>query len=290
MTLPTDHDLAICVYCPKLCRHVCPVAVGTARESAAPSNMALQVFRFLRGQGPVDLALDAAALCVECGACTRHCDLDRPLGDLLGQLYRGLSTPPAPPLLPPIQGDARHVAIETDERHWAAALATLLDQPVACLRTDDHLGLAALGHPVGGSIFSRRLEAHLAGRVAVVSEHRTLSALQLVGVETLHLADLVDMAGPGLVHHPCRGPRLPGETPPDALACCGATAALPDRHAALARDLAEESARRLGVAPDGGQHDTALQLRSPDSGCANALRAAGLVVRDPIDALLAPAS
>ena len=32
-------DFESCAFCPKLCRHVCPVAVGTGREAATPTAM-----------------------------------------------------------------------------------------------------------------------------------------------------------------------------------------------------------------------------------------------------------
>lgn len=284
MSMPTAADLATCVFCPKLCRHVCPVAVGTAREAAVPSNMAMQPFRFLEGQGDVQLATGAAALCVQCGACTDHCDVDRPLGDLLAQVLAATSAPPQPQPLRPIEGTGRHVAVETDDRRWSAALAQHLGSETARLHTDDHLGAAALAHPLADRAHAAALRAALSGRVAVVSDHRSLAAAEAAQVDVVHLVDLVQPVGHGPVHHPCRGPRLPGDQPRQALACCGATAPLSTRHPTLAAEVATAQARCLVADLDA---DADRSIRSPDSACACALRAAGADVVDPVDALLA---
>ncbi|MCB9779981.1 MAG: hypothetical protein H6742_15560 [Alphaproteobacteria bacterium] len=282
MSTPRPADLDTCVYCPKLCRHVCPVAVGSAREAAAPSNMALHPWRFLRGDGSVSLAREAAALCVHCDACTDHCDVHRPLGDLLAAVRHQL-LPPAPAAAPgPIEGAGRRVAVEADDRRWAEALAEHLGEPVARLRTDDHLGAAHLAHPLADGTHAAALRALLQGRVAVVADHRSLSALRAVGITAEHLVDRVALADePGTSHHPCLGPRLPGATVPGALACCGARERLQEVHPDTARQVAAHLGRTLSDEGEG-------PLKSPDSACACALRDAGFAVRDPVDALLHP--
>lgn len=282
MSEPTlrAEELATCAWCPRLCRHVCPVAVGSARESAVPSNMALHPLRYLRGDGSLELARRAAALCVDCGACTAHCDLDQPLGALLARFRGAHSAPPPAQPLAPVEGPGELIAVESDDRRWAEALSARLGVPVARLRTGDHLGAAHLAHPLAGPEHAAALRAAVGGRALVVSEHHSLDAARAAGVAVRHLADLVPVATGGLVHHPCRGPRLPGVTAPDALACCGATAALPHEHPQLAADVARQAARRLAEAA------SARATCTPDSACAAALRAGGLDLRDPIDAVL----
>lgn len=284
MSLPSAADLATCVYCPKLCRHVCPVAVGTGHEAAAPSVMALHPFRFLRGEGGLSLAIEAASLCVECGACEAHCEVHRPLGSLLGTLRRGLTPPPSAEPLAPIEGEGRLVAVEEDDRAWAPALAARTGKAVARLRTADHLGADALDHPLAPPGRAPALQAAFAHRVAVVADHRTLLALRRAGVEVVHLAELVELPQDGLAHAPCAGPRLAG---PNAAAagCCGARAALPTVHPQRAEDVARHAVRLL----DEERGDARTPVRSPDCTCARALRDAGLDVLDAVDLLLGPA-
>ena len=287
-TLPTAADLATCVYCPKLCRHVCPVAVGTSREAAVPSVMALHPFRFLRGEGGVALAIEAAALCVECGACEAHCEVHRPLGAMLGALRRGLTPPPQPAPLEEVEGEGRLVAIEEDPRQWGPALAKVTGKPVARLRTVDHLGALALDHPLSPPGHAAALRAALAGRVAVVADHRTMAALRAAGAEVVHLAELVELPREGLAHAPCAGPRLAQPTANTGTACCGATGGLPGHHPARAAEVARYAARTLDEARslDGRRGDATAPVRSPDCSCARALRGAGLHVVDAVDLLL----
>ena len=283
-TAPTEAELAICALCPKLCRHVCPVAVATGHEAAAPSNMALQPWLFLRGFASAELARQAASLCVACGACTAHCDLHEPLGDRLSAMRQVLSPPVPPAPLPAIEGAGRRVAVETDERRWAQALSAHLGEPVARLRTVDHLGWAALTAPGGDPAGAARLRTQLSDRVAVVADHRSLAAAQAAGVQVVHLAELAPPSGTGPVFHPCHGPRLSGTPAPDALACCGAGTALETTHPDLARGLQAEQVARLRA------HAGPAPTRCPDVDCSRTLAHGGLVVLDPIDALLAPPS
>lgn len=281
MSLPSAADLATCVYCPKLCRHVCPVAVGTGREAAAPSVMALHPFRFLRGEGGVTLAVEAASLCLECGACEAHCEVHRPLGSMLGALRRGLTPPPPADPLAAVEGEGRLVAVEEDDRAWASALAERTGKEVARLRTADHLGAQALSHPLAPPEHARALRAAFDHRVAVVADHRTLQALRQAGVEVVHLVELVELPTEGLAHAPCAGPRLQGRAA-SGLPCCGARAALPTVHPERAAEVASHAARLL----DEDRGDATTPVRSPDCTCARALRGAGLDVVDAVDLLL----
>ena len=76
-------DFESCAFCPKLCRHVCPVAVGSGREAATPTAMMTASWAWLNEQGTAESALASAKLCVDCGACTRACKLQRPVVELL---------------------------------------------------------------------------------------------------------------------------------------------------------------------------------------------------------------
>jgi len=295
-SMPPAAELAVCALCPKLCRHVCPVAVATGHEAAAPSNMAQHPWRFLRGSGTAELALQAASLCVECGACTAQCELHEPLGVRLAAVRHALSAPAWPQPLGAVEGEGRHVAVEADSRRWAEALARHLGEPVARLRTEDHLGAEALAGPLGAPAHVAALRALLSGRVVVVADHRSLAAVQAAGLQGVHLAELAPPPGAGPVFHPCKGPRLAGEAAPEALACCGAGTALESAHPALAATLRTEQARRLGEHAAGGDTSPGqappapVPTRCPDASCGRTLAQAGLLVLDPVDALLAPSS
>ena len=78
-----SHLYELCAFCPKLCRHVCPVAKATGREAATPTAKMTVVYLVKRGLLPKELATQAAALCEGCGACTAHCKHQIPVAELL---------------------------------------------------------------------------------------------------------------------------------------------------------------------------------------------------------------
>lgn len=75
------HAYATCTFCPKLCRHVCPVAVATGLESATATAMMTAAWLAATSGVPADP--DALAACLGCGACTRHCKHHVPVAALL---------------------------------------------------------------------------------------------------------------------------------------------------------------------------------------------------------------
>lgn len=78
-------DAWTCAWCPRLCRHVCPVAVATAREAAVPTAMMVAVTQALRGALDRPDALEATRFCLGCGACTAHCKHHVPVAELLAR-------------------------------------------------------------------------------------------------------------------------------------------------------------------------------------------------------------
>ncbi len=112
----------ICAYCPKLCRHVCPVAVGSARESTTPTAMMTGVLLALDGILTPAEGYASAALCTSCGKCTEVCLLNQPVRDLLAEA-RGAWGPRIEPALAIVEGAGPWVAVECDERRWSEALA-----------------------------------------------------------------------------------------------------------------------------------------------------------------------
>ncbi len=93
---------AMCTFCPRLCRHVCPVAVATGLESATATAMMSAAWLAMETGKPADP--DALALCLGCGACTRHCKHHVPVAERL-DTAAGRPSPDRPDrMLPPIGG------------------------------------------------------------------------------------------------------------------------------------------------------------------------------------------
>lgn len=278
MSPPSAADLATCVFCPRLCRHVCPAAVGSGREAATPTAMATSAWLFLQGAGSLELARQATALCLDCGACERACELHRPLGSMLGAFQRELAPTPVQPL-GTIEGPGRRVAVETDDRSWAAALSARCGEPIGRLRTRDFLGFEARGD-ASAPRRDEALRRLFAGRTAVVADFRTMAVLEGAGVPCQHLAALTELPPTGRTHHPCRGPRLDGEPqPPLAMACCGARGPGHGMQDPSGEWVARTCVERLEV-PVGAY------LRTPDAACAAHLRTVGAEVLDPVSWLL----
>ena len=271
-------DFESCAFCPKLCRHVCPVAVGSGREAATPTAMMTASWAWLNEQGTAESALASAQLCVDCGACTRACKLQRPVGELLAAVRAELDELSASRQpLGEIHGEGTLVAVLTDERQWHEALARRLERPVAWLSTSDQLGTASLDSKVGSQAALDRLRRRVAGRTLVVADAGSLAVAEAAGIDVVHLAELVDAPAAEAVQPTCRGPQLPGRAPPEALACCGARAPLSEAHPSIAEDVSRDAARRLG----------GTEVCMTDAVCARHLREHGAKVRDPIDWLMA---
>lgn len=270
-------DVDICAFCPRLCRHVCPIAVGSGREAATPTSMMTGVWAWLNGHAGDDEAYALASLCTSCGACTAACKLDRPVGDLLAQARGEIRVAPTPPPPPEIEGEGQLVAIETDDRHWAEALSRHLGEPVAVVRSPDELGEALLDHPGALRDHVRSLQTVLAGRTLVVASGGAWRVAQAAGLAAQHLSELAPVPEDAPAFHPCAAPAPGGPSCADALACCGAAAPLPSAHPGIAAEVGRDLARRLGDA----------QYVTTDSRCGRWLRSHGARVTDPVDHLLA---
>lgn len=265
-----------CAFCPRLCRPVCPVAMGSAREAATPTAMMLGPFLYAVDAMGADEAAAYASLCTSCGACAEFCHVHRPVAELLRAARETLAPAATPAVLGPVVGEGALVAIECDGRPWADALARHLKKPVARLVSTDHLGEALLDHPHAFAPLASALRARLEGRTAVVADLGCLRAAEAAGLTVVHLATLASPSGEGPVFHACHGPRLDGPTVPDALGCCGAAAPLSVRHPEIAAEVAETAAARLA----------GTAVRTADARCGAALRKGGAAVHDPVTALL----
>ncbi len=69
--------LELCTFCPKLCRHTCPVGNAERREAVVPQAKMAMAERVRTGQ--VDLTVDSASVfyhCNGCGLCGEYCEHD----------------------------------------------------------------------------------------------------------------------------------------------------------------------------------------------------------------------
>lgn len=270
-------DVDLCAFCPRLCRHVCPVAVGSGREAATPTAKMTSVWAWLTEHGTGDDAFAHAALCTSCGACTEACKLDRPVAALLSEARGALRPAPTPPPIAEIIGEGLLVAVETDDRRWSEALAARLGQPVARLWSPNELGEALLDHTDGLAAITDALRVRLAGRTLVVASGGAWRVVEKAGLDAQHLSTLVPIPDDLPTFVPCSGPPPAGTANPDAIACCGAAAPLPATHPTIAAEVGQDAAGRLR----GELHATS------DARCGRWLREHGAQILDPIDQLLA---
>lgn len=254
-----------CALCPRLCRSACPVATGTGREAATPAIIAAAVFDYQRGRMSREDVVEHLSLCTDCGGCQEHCHLHMPLPQALRELRGELLDRPAVRPLGRVEGKARMVAVESDERPLARALEEVLGHPVARLKTRDHLGVAAIEHPsVERHLDS--LKQLLRDRDPVVIDGGVAQVLEAAGLRFRWLRDVVrDLPGG---HRSCRQ----GSEGP--LRCCGGAGPLVDHH--------PEDARRVGRLWLERADDWTVR----DARCRAHLRTCGGDVSDPLDALM----
>jgi ferredoxin len=254
-----------CALCPRLCRSACPVATGTGREAAVPAMIAAAMLEIERGTLDPSLAREVLTLCTDCGACQDHCHLHRPLPAALREARAELVPRPAVEPLHPIEGTGALIAVESDDRPFAAALQRELGEPVRRWRTSDHLGVDALHHG-GADERSARLRSHVGALRVVVVSGGVAEALTAAGVGFSWLHEVVrDLPGG---EGSCR---LGGDRP---LACCGAAGPLRHHH--------PDDAVRVGALWLQRSEEWVVR----DARCRSHLRGCGGSVEDPLDALI----
>ena len=70
----TDTSLAYCTYCPKLCRHTCPVSNAEAKETLTPRDKMATLRLINRAEVPrTSEQTEPIYGCTGCGACTDFC-------------------------------------------------------------------------------------------------------------------------------------------------------------------------------------------------------------------------
>lgn len=248
-----------CALCPRLCRHVCPVASRGAVEAATPTAIAGAIVDHARGLLAPAVLGEALDLCVDCGACATFCHLGRPFPDIVRAARGALTAVHPTSVLPPLVSDGELLAIEADERSWSAALSARIGARVHTLRTDDGLGYAAIGQ---GAWLAHVRETFrvVRGRV-VVADGRSARTLGAAGVSFEWLHQVLGV------------PVQPGcsADPSSASTCCGGIGDLAHRRPEIASRLA----RRAPSAPVWG-----------DAVCARHLTSSGCSTGDAVDHLL----
>lgn len=251
MTNVTD----TCPFCPRLCRHVCPVVAATARESATPTAIATVIRLAQEGKLTNDLAESALLLCNGCGACSRHCSV----GMDVGALVRECRSSPTPAPLPALPADRQPVRVRVGE-----------GQPLGVLVfSADALGHAAM--VAGDQAHVRRVARHFSGRMVMTDSHAVSAVLIAASARGGAAPITVVMDTP-----PAMGARFvtcwEGATGTDGqVACCGAREGFETANPAVAGAMAQEAVRRMGGEPTG----------CADGRCAAWLRAHGGVVEGP---------
>jgi hypothetical protein len=215
-------------------------------------------------RGDVDdaLAREAVTLCVDCGGCASFCHLGVPLPAALSAARARLLPTPSVAPLPALASVATHVAVETDERAWAGALAAAIGAPVVALRTRDGLGVQLIGRGPW-SERSAALRLLLAGRTVWVADGEVSRVLKAANVPFQWLGDGL---GDALGGAPLRASCAAGGG-----ACCGGAWPLVAHHPA-------DAARMAAAWGPGG---------CADAVCGRHLRAHGVAAEDAVGRLLA---
>lgn len=257
-------SFATCAFCPRLCRHVCPVAVATGREAATPTAM-MTVPLVAEKMGEGDFGLAGTSLCLGCGACTAHCKWNTPVAEQLRGWRKEQGAVVRMEPLAPIEGDAPRVALLCSERDWSGGWTSQKGERLSIMRSGDELGYAAW--KAGDPTVLPRVVAHFERRSVITASLAAAELLEAAGVPVQRLD-----APPGPRFQSCyEGPTAgPGQ-----LACCGRREGFAGREPEAARQVGEWNARLMGE----GTYSCG------DQGCADWLRAHGAKMVGPEDIL-----
>lgn len=262
-----------CALCPRLCRHVCPVAVGTGLESATPTAILTEVMISNRSKGELQLAAQAVDLCTRCGHCEDFCGVDQPVVALLDDARTRLQDSPPAWTPPRVQGYAPTVAIICGAVDWSEALSEHTGQEFAILKTHDHLGEAHRIRTDTRDEVIALLARTLQGRTAISSCATCTEALAAADI-TVEPIEAVSQQMPRLpTWRTCHC--APGPSVDTIVRCCGARAPLTLQQPELARAMSAEILRRLD-----GQ-----AIYVPNTRCAEHLQDAGVQAVGPADSI-----
>ena len=263
--------LDTCALCPRLCRHVCPVAVGTGLESATPTAILTEAMIAQRPEEIPHEAHHALDLCTRCGHCADFCGVDQPVVDLLDTARTRHQPRPKPWQAPPIQGHCPTVAIICDAKDWSDGLAEDTHQPLARLLTPDHLGET---HRIRTDTLPdviAQLKTLFQGRTAITSCGTCRQALTDADVTVESIVSVSQFIPPLPTWRSCHC--VDGPSVDTNIRCCGARAPLIGAMPHLATMMATEIRRRLD-----GQ-----AIFVPDTRCAAHLQSVGINAVGPAD-------
>ena len=258
-----------CAFCPRLCRHACPVATATGMESAVPATIFAVLHGHRAGFEDADAARGAASLCLGCGACTTACVPGVPVAERIRAWRGALGWTPVAEALGEVEGDAMHVCVLGPDETWAEAWSARGGLPHATLRTSDGLGYGAWVAGNRGAAATLR-RAFGGGRVAVTASLDAAVVLEGEGIPVERLG--VNPSAPRF--RTCfEGDEVPAA--PGQLACCGRREGFAAREPEAAREVARANVRALAGA----------RAVCADQACAAWLREHGAQVEGPADAL-----
>ena len=259
-----------CALCPRLCRHACPVAVGTGLESTTPTAI---MGLLVHPQNHPELSRAAVDLCTQCGSCEDYCGLDQPVRTILADARSALHDPLNAWAPPAIQGHRQTVAVICGPTDWSSNLSAITGQTMATLLTSDHLAEPHRSRTDSTPAALEQLRAMFTGRTAVVACHTCREALEAASIPVEMLDNLLPRRPSRPTWHACRCEASSGVR--TLQGCCGARGPLSTAHP----DLASEMAHALRSRLDG------QAVYTPDARCAAHMQQAGANVVGPVDLL-----
>ncbi len=237
-----SHDRAIryCTFCPKLCRHACPVAHAEARETVTPQAKNALAGLVRDGQAPLDAeAVDVFHRCTGCGLHATACELDVEVAPVLldaraagvdaGVIHPALEALsdefPPPTSSVPQCDTAWFAGCSATPAHAEAGLAAARQLDAAVRPAD----VGCCGYPLLAAGRVAEFEAHARAMVRALGEARRVITADPICAWTMrkawpepidarHLAEVAapprDCRGLGRVayHDPCHLSRKLGVT------------------------------------------------------------------------------
>lgn len=193
-----QHEIATCVFCPKLCRFACPVAEAETRETVTPWGLMTRLDDARRGAAPLDVvSAELWTHCTGCRRCQAVCKYDNPVAtvmyaaraatqtlDLAPEALGAWAEAPQP-LRPsvealPTEGAVRLLPGRAPEETVRAALSLL-----------SAAGCDAVGRPAGPHLeSSHRLRE--AGLLEDAARHDDALGRGLLGARTVVCLDPAD--------------------------------------------------------------------------------------------------
>ncbi len=262
-----------CALCPKLCRHVCPVAVATSLESATPTSIMGEIMLVNRRFETDNTAHEAVDLCTRCGKCEEFCGVDQPVVSLLDDARTRLQAAPPKWVPPKIVGHSPTVAVVCGDQDWSKPLEGLTSQKMAVLATSDHLGELHRIRTDTRSEVIAAIEKLMQGRTAITSCGSCRKALDDASVPTESITMVSQTLPPLPTWRTCHC--MPGPSVNTVVKCCGARSPLINSNPKISNKIAEEVGRRLD-----GQ-----AIFVPDTRCAAHLKQSGVHAVGPSDPL-----